>query len=94
MMTQSAQPVPRPDSAWARHPPAAVAPKATVERRAYSFGLFTAVYGLFWFLGLAHRRPLPCVAAAAIAFCLAAELGAAPFFLRVARSRLVLEPSY
>jgi MFS family permease len=68
--------------------PAAVAPMVAVERRAYAFGLFTAGYGVFWFLGsaiigLLYDVSLP----ATIAFCLVAELAAVPFFLRVARSR-------
>ena len=33
--------------------PAAVAPMVPVERRASAFGLFTAGYGIFWFLGSA-----------------------------------------
>ena len=33
--------------------PAAVAPMVAVQRRASAFGLFTAGYGVFWFLGSA-----------------------------------------
>ncbi len=33
--------------------PAAVAPMVPVDRRASAFGLFTAGYGVFWFLGSA-----------------------------------------
>jgi len=33
--------------------PAAVTPMVPNERRASAFGLFTAGYGLFWFLGSA-----------------------------------------
>jgi predicted MFS family arabinose efflux permease len=66
--------------------PAAVAPMVPVSRRASAFGLFTAGYGLFWFIGSAaigllyDRSPL-----AAVAFCVAAELAAVPIFLWVAR---------
>jgi MFS family permease len=66
--------------------PAAVAPMAPASRRASAFGLFTAGYGVFWFLGSAaigflYDRSL----AAAIAFCVIAELAAVPFFVWVAR---------
>jgi predicted MFS family arabinose efflux permease len=66
--------------------PAAVAPMAPASRRASAFGLFTAGYGVFWFLGSAaigflYDRSL----AAAIAFCVTAELAAVPFFVWVAR---------
>lgn len=67
--------------------PAAVAPMVAAERRAYAFGLFTAGYGLCWFLGSAiigmlYDRSL----SATIAFCLVVELAAVLCFLRVARS--------
>lgn len=66
--------------------PAAVAPMAPGARRASAFGLFTAGYGVFWFLGSAaigflYDRSLP----ATIAFCVIAELAALPFFIWVAR---------
>jgi MFS family permease len=66
--------------------PAAVAPMVPQARRASAFGLFTAGYGVFWFLGsaaigLLYERSLP----ATIAFCVIAELAAIPFFLWVAR---------
>jgi predicted MFS family arabinose efflux permease len=61
--------------------------KATTQQH-HRVGLFTAGYGVFWFLGsaiigLLYDVSLP----ATIAFCLVAELAAVPFFLRVARSR-------
>jgi MFS family permease len=64
--------------------PAAVAPMVPVSRRASAFGLFTAGYGVFWFLGSAvigvlYDFSVPAV----IAFCMAAEIAALPFFLRV-----------
>jgi len=33
--------------------PAAVAPMVAPQRRASAYGLFTAGYGIFWFLGSA-----------------------------------------
>ncbi len=68
--------------------PAAIAPMVPIGRRASAFGLFTAGYGIFWFIGSAaigllyDRSPW-----AAIAFCVAAELAAVPVFLWVARQR-------
>lgn len=68
--------------------PAAVAPMVPASRRATAFGLFTAAYGFFWFLGSAaigflyDLSPL-----AAIAFCVTTELAAAPIFLWVARQK-------
>jgi hypothetical protein len=66
--------------------PAAVAPMVPVERRASAFGLFTAGYGVFWFLGSAaigilYDLSLP----ATIAFCVVAELAAVPIFIWVGR---------
>jgi predicted MFS family arabinose efflux permease len=66
--------------------PAAVAPMVPPERRASAFGLFTAAYGVFWFLGSAaigilYDRSL----ALTIVFCVAAELAALPMFFWVAR---------
>lgn len=66
--------------------PAAVAPMVSPARRASAFGLFTAGYGVFWFLGSAtigflYDRSLT----ATIAFCVVTELAAIPLFLWVAR---------
>jgi len=66
--------------------PAAVAPMVPMRRRASAFGLFTAGYGVFWFvgsaaIGLLYDLSVP----AAIAFCVAAELAAVPIFIRVGR---------
>lgn len=66
--------------------PAAVSHMVRPERRAYAFGLFTAGYGLFWFLGsaaigLLYDRSVR----GATVFCVAAELAAVPLFLWVAR---------
>ena len=66
--------------------PAAVAPLVSPQRRASAYGLFTAGYGLFWFLGSAaigilYDQSVP----ATIAFCVASELAAIPFFFAVHR---------
>ena len=66
--------------------PAAVAPMVAPQHRATAFGLFTAGYGLFWFLGSAaigilYDLSVPAV----ITFCVAAELAAVPIFLWVDR---------
>jgi MFS family permease len=66
--------------------PAAVAPMVPSSRRASAFGLFTAGYGVFWFLGSAaigilYDRSLPAV----IAFCVATQLLAVPIFVWVGR---------
>jgi MFS family permease len=72
--------------------PAAVAPMVASARRATAYGLFTAGYGIAWFIGSAvigflYDRSIT----ATVAFCVVAELAAIPFFLlvarRVARSR-------
>jgi len=66
--------------------PAAVAPMVPAERRASAYGLFTAGYGLAWFLGSAlvgflYDRSL----AATVTACVVMELAAIPFFLAAAR---------
>jgi MFS family permease len=65
--------------------PAAVAPMVPPERRASAYGLFTAAYGCSWFagsalIGILYDVSIPAV----IAFSMAIELAAVPFFLRVA----------
>ena len=73
--------------------PAAVAPMAPPERRASAFGLFTAGYGLAWFAGSAAIGALYDVSLpAAVAFCVAAELLAIPFFAWAGRHRPMQEP--
>jgi MFS family permease len=68
--------------------PAAVAPMVPAGRRASAFGLFTAGYGLFWFLGSAAIGFLYDLTPwAAIAFCVTSELAAVPVFLWVARQK-------
>ncbi|GLK73743.1 MFS transporter [Ancylobacter dichloromethanicus] len=66
--------------------PAAVAPMVPVHRRASAFGLFTAGYGVFWFLGSAaigilYDTSIPVT----IAFCVVAQLAAVPIFIWVGR---------
>src|SRR2546430_763166 len=64
--------------------PAAVAPMVPVQRRASAYGLFTAGYGIAWFLGSAAIGGLYTVSrGAVVVFSIAAELAAVPFFLRV-----------
>lgn len=66
--------------------PAAVAPMVPVQRRASAYGLFTAGYGLFWFLGSVAIGLLYQISvSAAIAFCVVAELAAVPIFILVRR---------
>ena len=74
--------------------PAAVAPMAPAARRASAYGLFTALYGTFWFLGSAvigilYDASVP----AAVGFCVAAEIAAIPFLVWVARRGAVPQMS-
>jgi MFS family permease len=71
--------------------PAAVAHMVPSQRRASAYGLFTAGYGVCWFLGSALIGILYDVSLlAVIAFSLIAELAAIPLFILVRRqSRLV-----
>lgn len=62
--------------------PAAVAPMVGPRRRASAYGLFTAAYGLAWFLGsvvigVLNDRSI----AATVIFCTLIELLAIPFFV-------------
>jgi MFS family permease len=66
--------------------PAAVAPMVAPQRRASAYGVFTAGYGLFWFLGSAAIGFLYGVSLSAlIVFSLVLQLAAVPLFLSVAR---------
>jgi hypothetical protein len=59
---------------------------AAPERRASAFGVFAAGYGVAWFLGSAAIGALYDVSLpAAVAFCVAAQLAALPFFAWVGR---------
>jgi len=62
--------------------PAAVAPMVAPHLRASAYGLFTAAYGVFWFIGSAligilYDRSITAV----IVFCILAEFAAIPFFM-------------
>ncbi len=66
--------------------PAAVGQMVPLQRRASAYGLFTAGYGVFWFLGSAalgilYGVSLPLL----IAFSIVAELAAIPLFIIVSR---------
>ena len=66
--------------------PAAVAPMVPAERRASAFGLFTAGYGVFWFIGSAVIGTLYDISLpATVAFCVVAQIAAVPIFFRVGR---------
>ena len=68
--------------------PAAVAPWTPADQRASMFGLFTALYGAAWFAGSAIMGILyDWSIAATVAFCLACQLAAIPFFVAVNRHR-------
>jgi len=68
--------------------PAAVALMVPSQRRASAYGLFTAGYGLFWFLGSALMGVLYGVSLPAlIAFSVVAQLAAIPVLLLVSRSQ-------
>jgi predicted MFS family arabinose efflux permease len=66
--------------------PAAVTPMVPKQYRAAAFGLFTAGYGIFWFIGSAaigflYDRSV----AETIAFCVVTQLLAVPLFVWVGR---------
>jgi predicted MFS family arabinose efflux permease len=64
--------------------PAAVAPMVPSNRRASAYGLFTAGYGVFWFLGSAAIGMLYDISLpATIVFCVVFELSAVPIFILV-----------
>jgi MFS family permease len=66
--------------------PAAVALMVPAQRRASAYGLFTASYGVAWFLGSAAIGGLLAVSVGGVvAFSIVAELAAIPLFLRVGR---------
>lgn len=66
--------------------PAAVAGMVPADRRASAYGLFTAGYGVFWFVGSAAIGALLTVSIpAVIAFAVLAEVAATPFFASVGR---------
>jgi predicted MFS family arabinose efflux permease len=64
--------------------PAAVATMVPPQRRPSAYGLFTAGYGVAWFLGSAvmgalYDRSIPAV----VIFCVVLQLAAVPVFLKV-----------
>jgi MFS family permease len=66
--------------------PAAVATMVPMERRSSAYGLFTGIYGLFWFagsvvIGILYDHSVTAV----IAFCVIVELAAIPLLLSVKR---------
>lgn len=66
---------------------AAVAQMVPVQRRASAYGLFTAGYGIFWFLGSAVLGILYGISLPAlIIFSVVLELAALPLFILVSRS--------
>lgn len=67
--------------------PAAITPIVPRSKRATSFGLFTAGYGIAWFvgstaIGILYDHSL----AATVTFCVVVELCAIPLFIWVSRS--------
>jgi hypothetical protein len=68
--------------------PAAVTPLVLQDRRASAFGLFTAGYGVFWFVGSAAIGILYDISlTATVAFCVVAELAAVPVLIHVRTMR-------
>jgi MFS family permease len=68
--------------------PAAVATMVPVKRRPSAYGIFTAGYGVFWFIGSAFIGALYDVSfQALIAFSVAAELSAIPLFMVVEKRK-------
>jgi MFS family permease len=66
--------------------PAAVATMVPAKRRPTAYGIFTACYGVFWFLGSALIGVLYDVSLPGlITFCVVAELAAIPLFIVVRR---------
>jgi MFS family permease len=68
--------------------PAAVVPMVPSWRRASAFGLFTAGYGIFWFIGSAaigilYDLSVPAV----IAFCVVTQVASVPVFIWVGLRR-------
>ena len=71
--------------------PAVVAPMVSPDRRASAYGLFTAGYGMSWFIGSVIMGVLyDHSVAATIVFCIAMQLAAIPIFLVVRRNYAAL----
>jgi predicted MFS family arabinose efflux permease len=74
--------------------PAAVAPMVPLSRRGSAYGLFTAVYGLAWFLGSAAIGGLYTVSIGVlVAFSVAAELTAIPLLIVVQKHARPSQPN-
>lgn len=72
--------------------PAAVAAMVPQERRPSAYGLFTAAYGISWFLGSAAIGFLYDVSLqAAVAFCVATGIASLPFFFAVRRKAIAIQ---
>jgi MFS family permease len=68
--------------------PAVVAPMVSPERRASAYGIFTAGYGVFWFLGSAAIGFLyDHSLTGTIVFCVATQLCAVPIFIWVVKQQ-------
>jgi MFS family permease len=64
--------------------PAAVTPMVPATSRSSAYGIFTAAYGIAWFVGSAAMGFLYDISIpAVVVFCVALELGAIPVFLLV-----------
>jgi MFS family permease len=69
--------------------PAAVATMVPQSRRPSAYGIFTAGYGVFWFMGSVIIGRLYDVSVSAlIIFSVAAQMAAIPFFLKARKSAL------
>lgn len=69
--------------------PAVVSPMVSPDRRASAYGLFTAGYGVFWFIGSAIMGVLyEGSMAGTVIFCVATQLAAIPLFLIVRRRKI------
>jgi hypothetical protein len=74
--------------------PDAVAPMVPAERRARAYGLFTAGYGLSWFLGSAIIGWLYDLhVAAGVAVSVVLEIAALPFFVLASRAAQGASPA-
>jgi MFS family permease len=68
--------------------PAVVAPMVSPDRRASAYGVFTAGYGVFWFLGSAAIGFLyDHSLTGTIVFCVVTQLCAVPIFIWVAKQQ-------
>jgi MFS family permease len=69
--------------------PAAVATMVPQSRRPSAYGIFTAGYGVFWFIGsVIIGRLYDISISALIIFSVLAQMAAIPFFLKVRKSAL------